>query len=198
MELLCFVFIAYLSITSSRDTSATSGAKPVIRVVVYDKIRGYLNWHNQWFKDAAAEKCSTTCIFSESLDDISSADVVLFHAPTHGQSSPHKPRDRIPQSIYALISLEQPKYAKILSNKKELQTFDLLLTYSLQPNYPGTSIPNIPLSYYPLNILSPHAVQQPSRTFKEKDGYGTGELLMWCAVVFCLLCSFGQNKPWLV
>jgi len=77
--------------------------------------------------------------------------------------------------VFALLSLEQPRYATMLQNKYALaKTFDLLATYSLEPKYPGTSIPNLPLTYYPLHILSPTSVLQPPRPYKEKTGYGTG------------------------
>ena len=37
--------------------------KPVVRVVAHDRIRGFLNWLQEWFMDAARTKCpTTTCI----------------------------------------------------------------------------------------------------------------------------------------
>ena len=49
-----------------------SSNKPNIKVVVYDKIRGYLNWFQEWFVEFASENCnSTTCILSENKDDVS-------------------------------------------------------------------------------------------------------------------------------
>jgi hypothetical protein len=72
--------------------------------------------------------------------------------------------------------MEQHKYAKILSDLPLLKRhFDLLATYSLQSHYPGTTVPNLPITYFPLNILSAESVRQPARPFREKDGFGTGE-----------------------
>jgi hypothetical protein len=107
---------------------------------------------------------------------ISSADIVIFHAPTHGRGNgPRFPDSKLPNAIYVLLSLEQPMYANILNDKENLnKNFDMLATYSLAPIYPGTKVPNLPLTYYPLNILSVEAVMQPSRPFSKKTGYGTG------------------------
>jgi alpha-1,3-fucosyltransferase 10 len=108
---------------------------------------------------------------SKNAQEFGSADVVVFHAPTHKST----PKKKSAKSLYALISLEQPKYAKMLSNTGRLSNhFDLLMTYSLETTYPKTQIPNMPLTYYPLNILSPRAVIQAPRPFQNKDGYGEG------------------------
>jgi hypothetical protein len=103
---------------------------------------------------------------------ISKADMVIFHAPTHNGV----PKKASRKPLYALISMEQPKYAKMLGNLPLLEKhFDLLSTYSLKQYYPGTSIPNLPITYFPLNILSVSAVMQAPRSFARKDGFGTGE-----------------------
>ena len=74
-----------------------------------------------------------------------------------------------------MISMEQPKYAHVLANLDYLRNnFDLMVTYVLSDEYPGTGVPNMPITYYPLNIVSPMAVMQPSRGFSEKTGYDTG------------------------
>lgn len=78
-------------------------------------------------------------------------------------------------ALYAMVSMEQPKYAKYLSNLAYLQSsFDLMMTYSLNSTYPGTTLPNLPITYFPLNIVSTSAVMQPERPFAEKTGYDTG------------------------
>lgn len=51
--------------------------KTLVTIVVYDKIRGYLNWIQDWFILAAKEKCSTTCVLSENRQDVR-----LFADPT--------------------------------------------------------------------------------------------------------------------
>jgi hypothetical protein len=105
---------------------------------------------------------------------MSKADMVLFHAPKHN-SVPPKSSFKGEKPLFTLISLEQPKYATILQDFRTLQRdFDLLATYSLQDTYPGTSVPNLPLTYYPLHIIPPKSIQQPPRKFSEKTGFGTG------------------------
>lgn len=104
---------------------------------------------------------------------LKSADIVLFHGATHSFSYPDK-RD----AIFALLSMEQPKYAPILLNPAGLKHFDLLSTYSMEPVYPGTNIPNLPISYYPLNLVSASAVLSPPRPFISKTGFGTGNRLL--------------------
>ncbi len=75
-----------------------------------------------------------------------------------------------------MVSMEQPKYAPVLTDLRYLSAnMDLLITYSLSAVYPGTSVPNMPITYYPLNIVSPQAVMQPERPFREKTGYSTGK-----------------------
>ena len=96
--------------------------------------------------------------------------MVLFHGATHTFSYPDKKG-----TVFALLSMEQPKYATILSNPSQLKQFDLLSTYSMEALYPGTDIPNLPISYYPLHLVSASAVLSQPRSFKEKTGYGTGD-----------------------
>jgi len=72
----------------------------------------------------------------------STAHVILYHAPTHVMHS--SPRltaqpDQREGPFHVLMSMEQPKYAVILSQGKYLMDkFDLLMTYSLRDVYPGT------------------------------------------------------------
>ena len=143
----------------------TSRKRPSVTIIVYDKIRGYLNWMQDWFRQAALKKCSTRCYLSENKDDLSYADIVLFHAPTHGTVPPRYKNNL----LYVLLSMEQPLYATILSNHQYLnKNFDLMVTYSSKDYYPNTDIPNLPITYYPLNILTPHAV---SHTFSLNFSY---------------------------
>lgn len=113
-----------------------------------------------WFKKAAFTKCSKKVTIKELKGERGSADIVLFHAPTHSKSTgaKHIKTKDGSKPVFAMISMEQPKYAKILSNTQYLNdNFDLVLTYSLSPVYPSTTVPNMPITYYPLNILSPNA-----------------------------------------
>lgn len=123
------------------------------------------------------------------------ADVVLYHAPTHHMHMLHSAKRASKAPKHVLLSMEQPKYATVLSQYGYLRDhFDLLVTYSLSPIYPKTtwdlsfplttfltfnpphprSIPNLPVTYYPLNILPIHAVMKPPKPFSEKNGYGKG------------------------
>lgn len=72
--------------------------------------------------------------------------------------------------------MEQPKYAKLLSNPDGIleKQFDLLSTYSLETYYPGTSIPNLPITYYPLHLFSQSSVLRSTKPFNMKTGYDTG------------------------
>ena len=106
-----------------------------------------------------------------------SADIILFHGATHSFSYPEKEKNQ----LFVLLSMEQPNYATVLSNPKQLKTFDLMSTYSLKPLYPGTDIPNLPISYYPLHLVSASAVLMPARSFEEKNGYGSGT---------CYVCTY--------
>ena len=150
--------------------------KPVIKIVVYDNIVGYLNWIQDWFIKHAATKCpNSVCNLSRDKSSIDRADIIVFHAPTHNREGLRFPRNVRKGSIKVLFSLEQPKYAQILSDREDIQAnFDLLATYSMSHYYPGTSVPNMPLTYYPLNIKPPEAVLLPAKPFSEKTGYNTG------------------------
>ena len=45
--------------------------KPHVKIVVYDKIKGYLNWMQDWFIQAASERCSTVCSVTEDKKQVS-------------------------------------------------------------------------------------------------------------------------------
>ena len=89
-----------------------------------------------------------------------------------------------------MISMEQPKYAPVLGNFNYLNSnIDLLLTYSLSDIYPGSKVANLPITYYPLNIVSPMAIMQPARSFKDKTGYNTGSIAC-INCLYLLVCMF--------
>ena len=101
----------------------------------------------------------------------------MYHAPTHSISGTNSLRihAKNQNAILAMLSMEQPKYSPVLANLKYLEAnLDLMITYSLRDVYPGTSIPNMPITYFPLHIVSAQAVMQPPRPFTEKSGYNTG------------------------
>jgi hypothetical protein len=118
------------------------------------------------------------------LEQMGSANILLYHAPTHIQSNTLRHPGN--HALIAMMSMEQPKYSPVLANLKYLQdNVDLMVTYSLSDIYPGTTVRNMPITYWPLNIVSPQAVLQPARPFAEKTGYGTGNQ----SVLASLLCS---------
>ena len=163
--------------------------KTLCSIVAYDKIRGFLNWPQTWFKKAALSQCTNYKVqFSEYVNGeviTKGTNVVIFHAPSHtylGSQLTNKPKG----VTYAMISMEQPKYAVILQNTKYLeQHMDLMITYNQAQRYPGTQVKNLPITYYPLNILPPTAVLKPAKAFKDKTGFGTGVSV----VVFASNCK---------
>lgn len=66
-------------------------------------------------------------------------------------------------------------YATMLENHAFLKkNFDLLAMYSQETVYPGSGVPNLPMTYYPLHVYPPNAVLSTPKSFAEKNGYGTG------------------------
>ena len=51
----CYIIVGGFNTTETRSLMA----KKVVTIVVYDKIKGYLNWLQDWFRLAALEKCNT-------------------------------------------------------------------------------------------------------------------------------------------
>jgi len=144
--------------------------KPIVKLVIYDSVTGYLNWLQDWFVDHARENCNTYCLISHGQNNLHDADIILYHATTHSHRVPSTGNKR---ALHILISLEQPKYAHILNDKVRLNKFDALATYSMKPLYPNTSVTNIPLSYFSLEFMNISSIMEPPRPFKEKTGYGT-------------------------
>jgi hypothetical protein len=69
--------------------------------------------------------------------------------------------------------MEQPRYAPVLADLPYLQrSMHFLITYSLSSVYPGSSLLNVPISYYPSHILTAQAALTPPN-MSIKDGYGT-------------------------
>ncbi len=65
------------------------------------------------------------------------------------------------------------RYAPILSDVQYLNNnMDIMLTYSLRDIYPRSTVANLPVSYFPLNLVSPQAVLHPARPFAQKTGWG--------------------------
>ena len=130
-----------LSLFGTETVTVPSKPRPEVVIYVHDKIKGYMNWQQPWFIRAARDQCpNTQCVMTESPSALSTADLVLFHAPTHyvGTMPQRRKGKGKKEQLFALLSLEQPRYAKMLQDRQGLETnFQLLATYSLASYYPG-------------------------------------------------------------
>jgi hypothetical protein len=122
--------------------------------------------------------------------------VVLFHAPSHKSFLPVGLKKEIGQNtqkhpIVAMLTMEQPLYAQILQNLDYLKkNFDLMITYSLESVYPQTTIPNLPITYFPSHIIPVEKVLEKGKSFQEKDGYKTNVQV----VLFTSNCQLAGAK----
>jgi len=120
------LFLAHVVLSScQRAIDGTEGAdgrvlreatRPTISLHMFDPIRGYLNWMQPRFIEHARSQCPTTkCVITAKPKD---ADMIIFHAPTHGKSSRRFPAagNVKPGAIFTLFSMEQPQYARFLKN----------------------------------------------------------------------------------
>lgn len=103
------------------------------------------------------------------------SDVIMFLASTFNRKHPPFPNRPKPTSLFVLHTMEQPMYATMLNDHRILKKFNLLAMYSQESVYPGSGVPNLPMTYYPLHVYPPSAVLSTPKSFKEKDGYGTGK-----------------------
>ena len=53
------------------------------KVLVWNKIGGFLDWLREDFTKDAIDKCSTECVFTKDKKYFASSAGVLFHAKTH-------------------------------------------------------------------------------------------------------------------
>ena len=157
-------------------TRDLSEEKETVHIGVYNNIVGYLNWQEPWFTTYAANKCNTKCIFSLDPGAVKKADIVVFLASTFNRKHPPFPKKAKPDTVFVLHTMEQPLYAKMLSDEASLRKkFDLIATYNQDPTYPKTGVPSLPLTYFPLHIYKPEYLLTPPLSFSDKTGYGTGE-----------------------
>ena len=80
--------------------------KRTIKLVIYDKIRGYLNWQQDWFIQAAKDECSNdySCELSEDQSDVSGVDVDFMQNHLHPMAVPN------PYNFVTLFSLMNDDY----------------------------------------------------------------------------------------
>lgn len=195
---ILLVLARFVSITQGQNFNATTGGsdveddrralqngKATVQIGVYNNINGYLNWQEPWFTTYAASKCNTHCIFSLSPAAVKKADIVVFLASTFNRQHPPFPKKAKPSTVFVLHTMEQPLYAKMLSNEAMLRkNFDLIATYNQDPTYPNTGVPSLPLTYFPLHIYEPEYLLTPPLPFSEKTGYGTGTYSTDCRILF--------------
>jgi hypothetical protein len=154
---------------------ALASGKETVKIGVYNNINGYLNWQEPWFTTYAATKCNTNCIFSLNPSAVATADIVVFLASTFNRKFPPFPKKAKPTTVFALHTMEQPMYAKMLTQESMLRKkFDLIATYNQDPTYPNTGVPSLPLTYFPLHIYEPEYLLNPPLPFDQKTGYNTG------------------------
>eukprot|EP00519_Triparma_laevis_P009544 CAMPEP_0182498912 /NCGR_PEP_ID=MMETSP1321-20130603/6956_1 /TAXON_ID=91990 /ORGANISM="Bolidomonas sp., Strain RCC1657" /LENGTH=430 /DNA_ID=CAMNT_0024703025 /DNA_START=104 /DNA_END=1396 /DNA_ORIENTATION=+ len=136
--------------------------RPKVNLILYNKFEGFLDWWREKdFIQPARSMCSTECIVTKSRNEMSSADLILFHVKTHSKSD-FPPRTG--NVKWGYVSLEQPGYAPLLDDSGYTSKFDYSLTYDLD-----SSIPTI--------TVSPHFTAQQYHdakvlSFAEKDGFG--------------------------
>jgi hypothetical protein len=119
-----------------------------------------------------------SCIWALKLK-LENANIVLFLGSTFHKTFPNLPKKKYVHQIYALHSMEQPAYVPLLTRPLFLNKhFDLMFTYSQSAVYPQTSVPNLPLSYYPSHVYPPEAVLSPPLPFTEKSGFCSGGYYM--------------------
>lgn len=109
-----------------------------VEVVIWNKIRGFLDWLRPDFVSSARERCATECVVSSNRQRLSKADGVIFHAKTHTPAD--FPRRKPPGSQYLLVSLEQEKYAPLLRQRNYLSRFDGIMTFNLNSTLPMITI----------------------------------------------------------
>lgn len=117
------------------------------------------------------ERCLYPCEITEDKGEANSADIIVYHAPTHQKMQIAQNTKK--GAIHLMVCLEQPKYAPLIEDVSYLKShFDAMMTYSLQKTY--HTIPHLPATYYPLELYSPFdVIQAPSRSFHQKNGFGT-------------------------
>ena len=104
------------------------------------------------------------CVVTKGRENLKEADAIIFHAMTNEKSKPPRPAVKPPHAKYVLMSMEQPKYATMLQKKDLASQFDALATYRQSESYLGVT--NIPLTYYPLNLVSQNEVRRVRFRFR--------------------------------
>lgn len=148
------------------------------KILLFDNIKGYLNWNQKWFVKAVLHKCKQPCTITDDKKQGSDANVIIFHAPTHKKIMT-PPRGTKRNSLKILVSLEQGEYAPLLMDHSYLKSnFDATMTYSMNKSYASTGIDNVPLTYFPLELFSPQDILKPEVSFRQKTGFDSNVSLV--------------------
>lgn len=115
------------------------GPRRRVTVLVWNKIRGFLDWLRDDFTNDAKNKCSTECVFTDRRNALGSAEGVLFHTKTHSKNDFPRQRGR-PGQKYMMVSLEQPAYAPLMKDRNYVNKFDYTMTYDLDSVLPVITI----------------------------------------------------------
>lgn len=138
----------------------SSQNRPKVTVLVWNKIKGYLDWLRDDFTRDALQHCSTECVFTSDKRAMTRSAGVLFHVKTHSKSDFPNKRAH-PAQKYMMVSLEQPAYAPLMKHPAYTSKFDYLMTYDLDT------------STVPVITIHPHYAakeyfEAPSVPFEEK------------------------------
>ena len=99
--------------------------------------------------------------------------MILYHAPTHKRSLLSSSRMK-KDTLNLMACFEQPQYTPLMNDVAYLSAnFQMMITYSFAKNYPRTSVQNIPMSYFPLELFSPHDVLKTTIPFRNKTAFGS-------------------------
>jgi hypothetical protein len=63
-------------------------------------------------------------------------------------------------------------------NREVISSLQGYLSIMVPNVYSVARVPNLPITYFPLNILSVNAVLHKPRPFSEKNGFGTGQVFL--------------------
>ena len=67
------VFLTHFLLVSALNETFFSRSllnKETVQIVSYNNINGYLNWHEDFFKEFISNKCQTNCLFSTNPSDV--------------------------------------------------------------------------------------------------------------------------------
>jgi len=177
-------------ISSATNIMFNDLPKNKVKVLIWSKVAGFIDWLRDDFTSAAKTMCpNVECVLTSNRNELQSVDAVFFHGPTHSPSDWPKSKPlvsekfrslkngnrnpRIGQPIpYIFFTLEQPFYVKNLlpphgdQVRRYASHFDYTMHYNLDATIHVTTI-------HP-HYTAEDFFRQPKhwKSFNEKDGYG--------------------------